>query len=257
MDRNRITRTGARTPGEERHRPLEWRCLERTTAPTQSGDQQVGKRRARRKDANHEGATIGRHSWEGPFDKPTLKPYWGKPAVRNFRGDDGNVGIIRSPVRAIALPDLCAVRWYLRYSLSLRDVEELLINTDQAPIYSSAIPDTKKEGTPRNRCRQRPVQYLNNILEQDHRAIKRRVSAKQGFREFQAARRTIQGYEAVHMIPKGQVRWWQEMIFFDRFSSSTTFSSWQPERMWLLHAIICLRLKVATLPPRRKGEERS
>jgi hypothetical protein len=33
-----------------------------------------------------------------------LKPYWGKPAVRNFRGDDGNVGIIRSPVRAIVLP---------------------------------------------------------------------------------------------------------------------------------------------------------
>jgi hypothetical protein len=36
---------------------------------------------------------------------PAFKPYWGKPAVRNFRGDDGNVGIIRSPVRAIALPD--------------------------------------------------------------------------------------------------------------------------------------------------------
>jgi hypothetical protein len=34
-----------------------------------------------------------------------LKPYWGKPAVRNFRGDDGNVGIIRSPVRAIVLLD--------------------------------------------------------------------------------------------------------------------------------------------------------
>ncbi|MGA2613984.1 MAG: hypothetical protein ABSG38_11090 [Spirochaetia bacterium] len=31
--------------------------------------------------------------------------YWGKPAVRNFRGEDGNVGIIRSPVRAILLPD--------------------------------------------------------------------------------------------------------------------------------------------------------
>ena len=38
-------------------------------------------------------------------DIPALKPYWGKPAVRNFRGGDGNVGIIRSPVRAIALPD--------------------------------------------------------------------------------------------------------------------------------------------------------
>jgi transposase, IS6 family len=33
------------------------------------------------------------------------------------------------------------------------------------------------------------------------------VKAKQGFREFQAARRAIQGYEAVHMIRKGQVRW--------------------------------------------------
>ena len=74
-------------------------------------------------------------------------------------------------------------------------------------IYSSAIPDSKKEGTLRTRCRHRPVQYLNNILEQDHRAIKRRVNAKQAFREFQAARRTIQGYEAIHMIRKGQARW--------------------------------------------------
>ena len=31
--------------------------------------------------------------------------YWGKPTVRNFRGGGGDVGIIRSPVRAIALPD--------------------------------------------------------------------------------------------------------------------------------------------------------
>ena len=153
---------------------------------------------------------------------------------------------------------LCAGCWYLRYSLSLRDVEELLderglqadhdraiesagatidflfsasrdadvakrlfrkalsdqshpqprvINTDLAPIYGAAIADLKKEGILRRRCRDRPVQYLNNILEQDHRAIKRRVNAKQGFREFQAARRTIQGYEAMNMIRKGQARW--------------------------------------------------
>jgi transposase-like protein len=82
-----------------------------------------------------------------------------------------------------------------------------VINTDLAPIYSSAIPATKKEGTLRRRCRHRPVQYWNNIIEQDHRAIKRRVNAKQGFREFQAARRTIQGYEVIHMLRKGQVRW--------------------------------------------------
>ena len=48
--------------------------------------------------------------------------------------------------------------------------------------------------------------YLNNILEQDHRAIKRRAKAKQSFREFHAARRTIAGYEAMHMIRKGQAR---------------------------------------------------
>jgi transposase-like protein len=51
---------------------------------------------------------------------------------------------------------------------------------------------------------------LNNVLEQDHRAIKRRVKAKQGFRTFDAARRTIAGYEAIHLIRKGQARWVSE-----------------------------------------------
>ena len=48
---------------------------------------------------------------------------------------------------------------------------------------------------------------MNNIVERDHRAIKRRVRAKQGFREFHAARRTIQRYEAMHMIRKGRASW--------------------------------------------------
>src|ERR1019366_8251368 len=82
-----------------------------------------------------------------------------------------------------------------------------VINTDLAPIYPSAISAIKKEGALPPWCGHRPVQYLNNIIEQDHRAIKRRVNAKQGFREFRAARRTIQGYEAIHLIRKGQVRW--------------------------------------------------
>ena len=42
-----------------------------------------------------------------------------------------------------------------------------MVNTDLAPIYTCAIPDSKKEGTLRKRCRHRPVQYLNNILEQE------------------------------------------------------------------------------------------
>jgi len=51
------------------------------------------------------------------------------------------------------------------------------------------------------------LSYLNNIVEQDHRAIKRRVNASQGFRSFEGAWRTIQGYEILNMIRKGQVRW--------------------------------------------------
>jgi transposase-like protein len=47
------------------------------------------------------------------------------------------------------------------------------------------------------------VQYLKNVLEQDHRAIKRRVCASQYFRSFWGAWRTIAGYEAGHMIRKG------------------------------------------------------
>jgi hypothetical protein len=43
--------------------------------------------------------------WKTSSDMLALKPYRGKPAVRKFRGGDGNVGIIRSPVRAIALLD--------------------------------------------------------------------------------------------------------------------------------------------------------
>jgi transposase-like protein len=107
-----------------------------------------------------------------------------------------------------ALRDADAAKRLFRKALSdPSHPQPRVINTDLAPIYGSAFTDSKKEGTLRDRCRHRPVQYLNNILEQDHRAIKRRVNAKQGFREFQAARRTIQGYEAVHMIRKGQVRW--------------------------------------------------
>ncbi|MGA7317648.1 MAG: IS6 family transposase [Silvibacterium sp.] len=82
-----------------------------------------------------------------------------------------------------------------------------VIKTDLAPIYSSAIPDSKKEGTLRKRCRHRPVQYLKQHSRTGSSSHQRRVNAKQGFREFRAARRTIQGYEAVHMIRKGQVRW--------------------------------------------------
>jgi transposase, IS6 family len=82
-----------------------------------------------------------------------------------------------------------------------------VINVDQCPCYPPAVKQLKNEGQLRRRCRLRPVQYLNNILEQDHRAIKRRIKASQGFRSFWGAWRTIAGYEAVNMIRKGQAKW--------------------------------------------------
>ena len=79
-----------------------------------------------------------------------------------------------------------------------------VINTDKHAAYPPAIVELKADGVLEENCTHRPVQYLNNVLEQDHRAIKRRVRASQHFRSFWGAWRTIAGYEAIHMIRKGQ-----------------------------------------------------
>jgi DDE superfamily endonuclease len=79
-----------------------------------------------------------------------------------------------------------------------------VINTDGHSAYPPAIVRLKAEGVLEKDCRHRPVPYLNNVLEQDHRAIKRRVNASQHFRSFWAAWRTIAGYETIHMLRKGQ-----------------------------------------------------
>ncbi len=51
----------------------------------------------------------------------------------------------------------------------------------------------------------RQVKYLNNILEQDHRVIKRITRPMMGFKAFQSAAATIAGIETAHMIRKGQI----------------------------------------------------
>ncbi len=50
----------------------------------------------------------------------------------------------------------------------------------------------------------RQNKYLNNIIEQDHRAIKRRVRPMMGFRDFRCARIILSGIEVMHMICKGR-----------------------------------------------------
>jgi transposase-like protein len=55
-------------------------------------------------------------------------------------------------------------------------------------------------------CKLRRVKYLNNVIEQDHRFIKKKVRASQCFKSFHAAERTLEGIEAVNMMRKGQVK---------------------------------------------------
>jgi transposase-like protein len=79
-----------------------------------------------------------------------------------------------------ALRDAAAAKRLFRKALTdPSHPQPRVINTDQARIYDSTILAVEEEGTLRRRCRHRPVQYMNNVLEQDHRAIKRRVKAKQ------------------------------------------------------------------------------
>jgi transposase-like protein len=104
--------------------------------------------------------------------------------------------------------DLTSARRFFQKALAApRHPRPRVINVDGNPSYPTVIEKFKQERTLGRRCRCRIVPYLNNIVEQDHRSIKRRVNASLGFRSFDGAQRTIQGYEAMHMIRKGQVRW--------------------------------------------------
>jgi transposase, IS6 family len=80
------------------------------------------------------------------------------------------------------------------------------ITVDKNPAYPKAAADMKADGELWRRSRLRRVKYLNNIVEQDHRRIKRVIRPGLGFGSFWTARRTLAGYEAMAMIRKGQVR---------------------------------------------------
>ena len=76
---------------------------------------------------------------------------------------------------------------------------ELLISNLQQDLGDGGQNHADKELKVRMK-ESRPVQYLNNVLEQDHRAIKRRVRANQHFCSFWGAWPTIAGYEAIHQL---------------------------------------------------------
>src|SRR3982751_375301 len=80
------------------------------------------------------------------------------------------------------------------------------LTVDKNPAYPAAVPAMKREGELWRFSRLRQVKYLNNIVEQDHRRIKRLVRPGLGFGSLPTARRTLAGYEGMAMIRKGQVR---------------------------------------------------
>jgi IS6 family transposase len=81
-----------------------------------------------------------------------------------------------------------------------------ILSVDKNPAYPKAILKLKSEGKINKSCKLRQVKYLNNVVEQDHRFIKKRVKSKLWFGSFHSARRTIAGYEIMHMIYKGQIK---------------------------------------------------
>jgi len=80
-----------------------------------------------------------------------------------------------------------------------------VITVDKNAAYPPAFEALQQEGMLPETCLLRPCKYLNTGIEQDHRFVKRRVNPGLGFGAFSTAQRTIQGYEAMHMLRKGQI----------------------------------------------------
>ena len=80
------------------------------------------------------------------------------------------------------------------------------ITVDKNAAYPAAVTAMKRKGELWRFSRLRQVKYLNNIVEQDHRRIKRLVRPGLGFGSLQTACRTLAGFEGLAMIRKGQAR---------------------------------------------------
>jgi transposase-like protein len=81
----------------------------------------------------------------------------------------------------------------------------------------------------RRRCKKKKkkiliqqIKYLNNIVVQDHRAIKRRIRPMPGFKSFRSATKTIAGIEIMHMMRKGQMAESRNLTHSEQF----LFSGW-------------------------------
>jgi IS6 family transposase len=80
------------------------------------------------------------------------------------------------------------------------------ISVDKHASYPDAFTTSQEEKVLPKDCNLRRTKYLTNIVEQDHRFVRRRWRAMQCFRSFHTAERTLEGVEALHMMRKSQVK---------------------------------------------------
>ena len=99
-----------------------------------------------------------------------------------------------------------AERFFRKALKATHNQSPRVINVDKNAAYPPAIDKLKAEEILTKTTELRPVKYLNNMVEQDHRFIKRLVNPGMGFGSFNTARRTLRGYEAMNMIRKGQIQ---------------------------------------------------
>jgi transposase-like protein len=79
-----------------------------------------------------------------------------------------------------------------------------VITVDKNPTYPPAIDKLKNDKILPKKVGIRQIKYLNNIIEQDHRSIKRIVNPMLRFQSFRSANKTLKGIEAMNMIKKEQ-----------------------------------------------------
>jgi len=103
--------------------------------------------------------------------------------------------------------DTAAAKRFFRNALSSPgNPMPRVINVDKNPAYPAAVEALKPEGVLPRRVRLRQCKYLNNVVEQSHRTVKKRTWLAKGYGSFWTAWRTLQGIETVDMIRKGRVR---------------------------------------------------
>ncbi len=101
---------------------------------------------------------------------------------------------------------LAAKRFFRKTLKALHTSPPRVITVDKNPAYPKAIKELKAAKKLPEEVKLRQSKYLNNIVEQDHRGIKRLVKPGIGFGSFNTARRTIRGYEIMNMMRKGQIQ---------------------------------------------------